>query len=58
MLTFRLAPIDECPLQTCMKRFVAAERMSAVGRGQEAPVADNRKEEGQTSDRRMEVVRK
>lgn len=37
---------------------IAAERMSAVGRGQDAPVADNRKEEGRTLNRRVEVVKK
>lgn len=37
---------------------IAAERMSAVGRGQDAPVADNRKEEGRALNRRVEVVKK
>jgi OmpA-OmpF porin, OOP family len=37
---------------------VTAERMSAVGRGQDAPVADNRKEEGRALNRRVEVVKK
>jgi OmpA-OmpF porin, OOP family len=37
---------------------IAADRMSAVGRGQDAPVADNRKEEGRALNRRVEVVKK
>ena len=37
---------------------VATERMSAVGRGQDAPVADNRKEDGRALNRRVEVVKK
>lgn len=37
---------------------IAADRMTAVGRGQDAPVADNRKEEGRALNRRVEVVKK
>jgi outer membrane protein OmpA-like peptidoglycan-associated protein len=37
---------------------IAAERMTAVGRGQDAPVADNRKEDGRALNRRVEVVKK
>ncbi len=37
---------------------VAANRMNAVGRGQEAPIADNRQEEGRALNRRVEVVKK
>ena len=36
---------------------IAAERMTAVGRGQDAPVADNRKEEGRALNRRVEIVK-
>lgn len=36
---------------------IAADRMTAVGRGQDAPVADNRKEEGRALNRRVEVVK-
>jgi OmpA-OmpF porin, OOP family len=36
---------------------ISADRMTAVGRGQDAPVADNRKEEGRALNRRVEVVK-
>ncbi len=36
---------------------IASDRMTAVGRGQDAPVADNRKEEGRALNRRVEVVK-
>ncbi len=37
---------------------IAANRMVAVGQGQDKPVADNRKEEGRALNRRVEVVKK
>lgn len=37
---------------------IAADRMVAVGQGQDQPVADNRKEEGRALNRRVEVVKK
>jgi len=37
---------------------IAADRMVAVGHGQDRPVADNRKEEGRALNRRVEVVKK
>jgi len=45
-------------LDAVVAKGIAAERMSAVGRGQDAPVADNRKEEGRALNRRVEVVKK
>ncbi len=36
---------------------IAANRMTAVGQGQDKPVADNRKEEGRALNRRVEVVK-
>jgi OmpA-OmpF porin, OOP family len=40
------------------KQGVAANRMSAVGWGQEKPVADNRTEAGRAKNRRVELVKK
>jgi OOP family OmpA-OmpF porin len=40
------------------KQGVAAGRMSAVGWGQEKPVADNRTEAGRAKNRRVELVKK
>lgn len=37
---------------------IAADRLVAVGHGQDRPVADNRKEEGRALNRRVEVVKK
>lgn len=37
---------------------IAANRLSAIGRGQEMPIADNRKEEGRSLNRRVEIVKK
>jgi len=36
---------------------IAADRMTAVGQGQDRPVADNRKDEGRALNRRVEVVK-
>jgi outer membrane protein OmpA-like peptidoglycan-associated protein len=45
-------------MDAVVAKGVAADRMTAVGRGQDAPVADNRKEEGRALNRRVEVVKK
>jgi OmpA-OmpF porin, OOP family len=41
-----------------VKGGVEAARLSAVGWGQEKPVADNRSEEGRAKNRRVEIVKK
>lgn len=45
-------------MSAVMAKGIAAGRLSAVGRGQDAPIADNRKEEGRALNRRVEVVKK
>ncbi|WP_319585266.1 OmpA family protein [uncultured Desulfobulbus sp.] len=45
-------------MDAVVTKGIAADRMSAVGRGQDAPVADNRKEEGRALNRRVEMVKK
>ena len=41
-----------------VKRGVAANRLTAKGYGQSAPIADNRIEDGRAKNRRVEIVKK
>jgi OmpA-OmpF porin, OOP family len=41
-----------------VKGGIAGSRLSAVGWGQEKPVADNRSEDGRAKNRRVEIVKK
>lgn len=45
-------------LDAVAKEDVAANRMAAVGWGQDKPVADNRTEDGRAKNRRVEIVKK
>jgi OOP family OmpA-OmpF porin len=45
-------------MDALVKGGVVASRLSAVGWGQEKPVADNRTEEGRAKNRRVEIVKK
>ena len=45
-------------IDTVVKQGIAAGRMTAVGWGQEKPIADNRSEEGRAKNRRVEIVKK
>ncbi|NCD26316.1 MAG: OmpA family protein, partial [Deltaproteobacteria bacterium] len=37
---------------------IDADRLAAVGWGQEKPVADNQSEEGRAKNRRVEIIKK
>jgi len=45
-------------MNAVVKGGVDAARISAVGWGQERPIADNRSEEGRAKNRRVEIVKK
>lgn len=45
-------------LDAVVKQGIAANLMTAVGWGQDKPVADNRTEEGKAKNRRVEIVKK
>lgn len=45
-------------LAAVVKNGIAAGRLTAVGWGQDKPVADNRTEEGRAKNRRVEIVKK
>jgi len=45
-------------MNAVLKGGIAAGRLSAVGWGQEKPLADNRSEEGRAKNRRVEIVKK
>ena len=45
-------------LDAVVKQGIAANRMTAVGWGQDKPIADNRTEEGKAKNRRVEIVKK
>jgi len=45
-------------LDAVVKQGVVAARMTAVGWGQEKPIADNRSEDGRAKNRRVEIVKR
>ncbi len=48
----------EAVLKAVLAQGIAASRLSAAGKGQEVPVADNRTEAGRASNRRVELVKR
>ncbi|MDD5222443.1 MAG: OmpA family protein [bacterium] len=45
-------------MNAVVQKGIAAARLTAVGWGQEKPIADNRSEEGKAKNRRVEIVKK
>jgi OOP family OmpA-OmpF porin len=45
-------------MSAVVKAGVASGRLTAVGWGQEKPIADNRSEDGRAKNRRVEIVKK
>ncbi len=45
-------------MNATVKKGIAANRLTALGWGQEKPLADNRSEEGKAKNRRVEIVKK
>jgi outer membrane protein OmpA-like peptidoglycan-associated protein len=45
-------------MDALVKNDIDGKRLSAVGYGQDKPVADNRTEEGRAKNRRVELVKK
>ncbi len=48
----------EAVMAALVERGIASGRLSATGRGQEVPLADNRSEEGRAKNRRVEIVKR
>ncbi len=48
----------EAVVTALVSQGVAAERLSAVGKGSRSPVADNSTDEGRAKNRRVEFVKK